>query len=219
MTKSKKEIIEINKKQKEFYNTKNKNFISKIWSKIRGGMLNNIVQKLGMKELTYDTHLQWFGDLSNKKVLDLGCFEGNHFSLFLAENSKKYVAIDLSDIAINKLKKRIEPYKNAKALAIDFLSDDFKEKDFDLIYAFGVLHHFENTKLLIEKLNEKLSASGEIISYDPLQTSIPVKILRFMYRPFQSDADWEWPFSKRTIKLFEVNFKILERRGLLSYTK
>jgi len=115
MTKSKKEIIEINKKQKEFYNTKKKNFISKIWSGIRGRLLNNFIQKLGMKEQTYDTHMLWFGDLSNKKVLDLGCFEGNHYSLYLAEKSKEYVAIDLSDIAINKLKKRLEPFKKGKS--------------------------------------------------------------------------------------------------------
>jgi len=81
------------------------------------------------------------------------------------------------------------------------------------------LHHFENTKLLISKLNEKLSIGGEIISYDPLQTSIPIKILRYIYRPFQSDSDWEWPFTKKTLRLFELNFNVLEKRGILGYSK
>ena len=219
MINSNKEIIEVNKKQKEFYNTKKKNFVSKIWAKIRGGLLNSSRQKLGIKEQTYETHLEWIGDVSNKKVLDLGCFEGNHFSLYLAEHSKEYIAIDLSDLAIEKLKKRLEPFDNSRAIAVDFFSNDFEEKEFDLIYAFGVLHHFEDKKMLISKLNEKLNKNGEIISYDPLTTSLPIKILRFIYRPFQTDAAWEWPFTKKDYKLYDVSFNIIEKRGVLGKSK
>ena len=84
-----------------------------------------------------------------------------------------------------------------------------------MIYAYGVLHHFENTKILIDKLNEKLTSNGRIISYDPLETSLPIKIIRTLYRPFQSDAAWEWPFTKKTFYQFQKAFTIIERRGLL----
>ena len=63
------------------------------------------------------------------------------------------------------------------------------------------------------------SPGGEIISYDPLQTSIPIKAARTIYRPFQSDRDWEWPFSRKTYYKFEKAFKIKERRAVLGKAK
>lgn len=217
--KTKEIILETNIKQKEFYNTKKKNFATNVWSKFRNGILNRIKKNIGVQDQSYILHKQWFGNLSDKKVLDLGCFSGNYWSIYLAENSKEYLGIDLSDIAIKKLNERIEHCPNAKAEAIDFLSDDFIADNFDLIYAYGVLHHFENTAVLIDKLNEKLATKGEIISYDPLETSFPIKVLRTIYRPFQSDAAWEWPFTKETYFQFQNSFDIVERRGLLGKSK
>lgn len=217
--KSQEQIIETNIRQKEFYNTKKKNFATKIWSSLREKTLKNIRKDIGILNQSYELHQEWFGDLSNKKVLDLGCFQGNQLSMQLAQNAKQYVGIDLSDIAIKKLSDRIAHIPSAKALAVDFLTDDFQEKDFDLIYAYGVLHHFPNVDLLINKLNDKLAINGEIISYDPLETSIPIKIIRAIYRPFQSDADWEWPFTKKTVYKFQKAFNVLERRGILGKSK
>lgn len=217
--KTTKAILETNKKQKEFYNNIKQNFFTKIWAKFRNGILNKIKKNIGVNDQAYVLHKQWFGDLSNKKVLDLGCFAGNYWSTYLAEHSKQYIGIDLSDVAIAKLNERLHKFPNAKAEAVDFLSDEFAEKDFDLIYAYGVLHHFENTNILIDKLNEKLAKNGEIISYDPLETSLPIKIIRTIYRPFQSDSEWEWPFTKKTFYKFQQAFDIVERRGILGKSK
>lgn len=217
--KTQEEIIETNIRQKEFYNTKKRNFATKIWSSLREKTLKKIRKNIGILDQSYDLHKVWFGDLANKKVLDLGCFQGNSLSLLLAENAKEYIGVDLSDVAIEKLNKKLIHITSAKAIAVDFLSDDFKEKDFDLIYAYGVLHHFQSVPVLINKLNEKLAVNGEIISYDPLETSLPIKIIRKLYRPFQSDADWEWPFTKKTYFQFQNAFSIIERRGLLGKAK
>lgn len=217
--KTQEEIIEVNIKQKEFYNTKKKNFATRVWSKLREETLKNIRKDIGILNESYQLHEKWFGDLSTKKVLDLGCFQGNHLSMFLAENAKQYIGIDLSDFAIDELNKNIKHIPSAKGLAVDFLSDEFNEKDFDLIYAYGVLHHFPNLDVLINKLNEKLAVNGEIISYDPLETSLPIKIIRSVYRPFQTDAAWEWPFTKKTVYKFKNAFEIIERRGILGKSK
>ena len=214
-------IIEINKKQVEFYNQKSitKNLPTRIWYYFREQTLKKIRKDIGVLNESYDIHKVWFGDLSDKRVLDLGCYEGNYWSPYLAEHSKEYIALDLSDVAIKKLAARIKLYPNAQAIAADFLSEEFVEKDFDLIYAYGVLHHFQNTDILIDKLNEKLAQDGLIISYDPLETSLPIKIMRVLYRPFQSDAAWEWPFSKKTYSKFDKAFHIVERHGLLGRAK
>lgn len=209
----------INQRQKEFYNTKKKNFPTRVWSFFRNGALNRIKKDIGVERDIYELHKTWFGDLSGKKVLDLGCYEGNSLSFFLAQNSAEYLGIDLSEKGIANLERKLKLLPNARAIAIDFLSDEFLEKDFDLIYAYGVLHHFRDVNELILKLKEKLKPGGDIVSHDPLQTSIPIKIIRTIYRPFQSDREWEWPFSKKTYYKFEKAFEIKERRGVLGKSK
>lgn len=211
--------LDINKKQQEFYENKKKNFATRVWSFFRNGALNKIKKEIGVEQDIYNLHVSWFGDLSRKKVLDLGCYEGNSLSYYLAENSLSYLGIDLSEKAIISLNARLKKFEHAEARAVDFLSNDFKEKDFDLIYAYGVLHHFKNVDELIFRLKEKLSFQGEIISHDPLQTSLPINFIRTIYRPFQSDRDWEWPFSKKTYYKFQEAFKIKERRAVLGKTK
>lgn len=218
------EILEINQRQKEFYNSTEKakkNFASTIWSNLRNGVLNDFRTKFDIRDRVYDEHKIWLGDLSDKKILDLGCLRGNSLSLYMAENAKEYIGIDLSDVAIASLQKNLEKNncQNASAIAVDFLSPEFHQTNFDIIYAYGVLHHFENFDLLVDKLKEKLSAKGVIISYDPLETSLPIKVLRSMYRPFQSDKDWEWPFTKKTIDNIKRNFEVEEIRGILGSSK
>jgi 2-polyprenyl-3-methyl-5-hydroxy-6-metoxy-1,4-benzoquinol methylase len=224
MMKNTEDILEINKRQKEFYNSENhpkKNLASKLWSNFRNGALSEFRKKFDIKDRVYDEHKIWLGDISDKKILDLGCLRGNALSLYMAENAKEYIGIDLSDVAIASLRKSIEKRgcKNASAIAVDFLSPEFEQTDFDIIYAYGVLHHFENFDLLISKLKEKLKTGGFIISYDPLETSVPIKILRAIYRPFQDDKDWEWPFTKAVITKIKNNFKVEEIRGVLGKSK
>ena len=223
--KTKEEIEEINKQQAEYYNKDHAkrpgNVFSRLWSNFRNGPLNDYVQNFDMKDRIYSEHKRWFGELKDKKVLDLGCFSGNALSLYLAENAKEYIGIDLSDVAINKLQHKIEErgFSNARALAVDFLSDDFDERDFDLVYAFGVMHHFENFDLLVQRINEVTRPEGKIITYDPLETSLPVRVLRRLYRPFQSDADWEWPFTRSTLRKIANAFDVVEVHGLLGKSK
>ncbi|MDT0645302.1 class I SAM-dependent methyltransferase [Zunongwangia sp. F260] len=209
----------LNARQKEFYDTKHKNAATRLWSYFRNGALNRIKKDIGVERDIYELHKNWFGDLSRKKVLDLGCHAGNSLSFYLAQNSREYLGIDLSPKGINSLNRRLEKLSRASAEVMDFLSEEFREKDFDLIYAYGVLHHFRDVDELIAKLQEKLSNEGTIVSHDPLQTSLPIRFIRSIYRPFQSDKDWEWPFSRTTYYKFEKAFEIKERRAVLGKAK
>lgn len=225
MKKSIDETLALNKKQKEFYNTgddsKRNSLPTRIWFGIRNGLLTRYRKNFEISDRVYKAHREWLGDLSDKKVLDLGCLRGNVLSLYIAQNSKEYIGIDLSEVAISELSQKLSALNlpNARAIAVDFLSPEFEEKDFDIIYAYGVLHHFENTDVLFDQLNEKLKDGGIIISYDPLETSLPIRIIRRLYRPFQSDKEWEWPFTAGTLQKFDSSFEVIEKRGVLGLSK
>lgn len=88
---------EINKDQARFYNEKKKNLPTRLWYGLRNGLLKRLKKDLGVEKKVYDLHRTWLGDLSGKKILDLGCYEGNSLSYYLAENSKEYIGIDLSE--------------------------------------------------------------------------------------------------------------------------
>ncbi len=143
-----------------------------------------------------ELHKRWLGDVSKCKVLDLGCGSGNPLSIWLAERAERYVAIDLSESRIAALRRILPPGEHTMAVAADFLSDDFKEKDFDIVYALAVFHHFKHLREFCEQLREKLKPGARIITYDPLQTWIVARWLRSVYRPFQTDKEWEFPFTQ-----------------------
>ncbi len=59
------------------------------------------------------------------------------------------------------------------------------------------------------ELNEK-----QATCYDFLITSFSVRVVRTLYRSFQSDAEWEWPFDKKIVYKFSSVFKVKEEKAL-----
>jgi 2-polyprenyl-3-methyl-5-hydroxy-6-metoxy-1,4-benzoquinol methylase len=218
------EILLINKKQKIFYNSprniKIKGIIMEIWSKIRRPMYS-LMWHSGISNNIFLKELEWMGDLRGKKVLDFGCFSGNDLSIHLADKSRYYMGIDLSDVAISQLKEKMvsKNINNPNVKAIDILSPDFKEKDFDIIYAEGVIHHFKHIDTILSTLANKLSPGGLVITFDPLQAAITSRIIRSIYRPFRSDKEWEFPFTRNTFNSIQKHFNIVGIQGIMGYSK
>lgn len=212
---------EINVTQSAFYDSPNqhRNFISAIWAKLRG-RLSNFRTEVGVRDAVYDLHRSWLGDLSDKSVLDLGCGRGNFLSIELAQRSKSYLAIDLSHEAIASVQNKLDQYHipHARAEALDFLSPDFTEK-FDVIYAYGVMHHFRYFDAFLGKVVDHLNPGGYVISHDPTYTSLFTKIVRDLYRPFQSDREWEWPFTRESFQTIQTYFDPRAAQGFLGDSK
>ena len=161
------------------------------------------------------------GDISRAKVLDLGCGSGNALSVHLAEASKEYVAVDLSEVHLQNLQHRLNAsgIRNATLKAVDFLSNEFSDSEFDLIYARSVLHHFKHFEKLLDHLELKLRPGGRIITYDPIQVWRPIKLARALVRPWQTDAEWEYPFDAPALRAIEARFVVLDRRGIWGRSK
>ncbi len=219
-----KETLDINEEQKIFYNKplgeKKKTKLMNYWSWLRKPMYSLMWHSGIWTDLFYK-QLEWMGDLKNKRVLDFGCYSGNDLSIPMAEKCKYYLGIDLSDVAINKLKEKIRSrnIENAEVRAIDILSPNFKDKNFDVIYAQGVMHHFKHIDLILSTLYDKLNPNGLIITFDPMQTAITSKIIRSAYHPYRTDKNWEFPFNKNTFKNIEKYYDIIHVQGVMGYTK
>jgi 2-polyprenyl-3-methyl-5-hydroxy-6-metoxy-1,4-benzoquinol methylase len=217
------EMLLTNDRQRSFYETppeQRGNLASQIWRKSRN-KVKQLRSDLQISSLIYQRHLDWMGDLRGKRVLDLGCYAGNHLSFQIASQCEFYLGIDLSEPAIEQLRQKLKEQNlfNARAEAIDFLGADFPYEPFDIIYAYGVMHHFKHFDVFLKVLQQRLAPNGRVITFDPMETSLPVWIARRLYRPFQSDKDWEWPFSRETFQHIEQHFDIADIQGVLGYSK
>ncbi len=222
-----KEILELNEQQAKFYNELDKldtkpgfNWLMRLWRFVRRRMYF-LMKETGMQDEIVNMQKEFLGDLTRKKVLDFGCFEGNQLSMCLAENSADYLGIDLSKAALNHLEQGFKErgLDDARVQAVDVLSDDFTEGDFDVIYAQGVMHHFNPIDVLLPVLHKKLKSGGRIVSLDPLQASLMLRIVRIIYHPFRSDREWEWPFKRATFKTIRKYFEIHKVQGFVGKSK
>ncbi len=220
---SRKRMLKTNEKQKAHYEATNPHIetggtATHLWASMRR-WLQSWRSSAGITNFAESTLREWVGNVEGKKVLDFGCFSGNPHSLEIAKNCREYIGLDLSESAIQRLQEKLKDIPHARAIASDILSDKFKEKDFDIIYARSVLHHFEDIEAMLDTLTSKMSPNGALVCLDPLQTSIPVRIARTLYRPFQSDRAWEWPFDRKTFRTIEKHFTIEKVQGILGASK
>ena len=109
--------------------------------------------------------------------------------------------------------------KGARTYVADFLSDDFPEADFDVVYALAIFHHFKHIETFLDALAQRMSNGGIAITQDPIQTRIPIKLMRLVYRPLQTDAAWEFPFTRNSLDAIQRKFKVEPIQGIYGYSK
>jgi SAM-dependent methyltransferase len=223
------EMLRINEQQRNYYEhadganeSEVNGFATNLWRRWRARALS-VFDDGAIDSSLVDLHLRWLGgDVASLKVLDLGVGYGNPLSMKFAREAREYVAIDLSASMVEWFQRQLKsnPTRNARAIVADFLSDDFVEGDFDLVYARAVFHHFKYFEAFLEKLRRSMAPGGIVITLDdPLETWLPMKLLRMAYRPFQTDADWEYPFTRKTLRAIQRHFDILKVQGTYGFSK
>lgn len=223
------EMVELNREQARFYDSiqsaqevkhdgyahnKKANIFTRSWSRLRQRQ-QVAVRRANIEEAMKNAHRQWIAKKSGGEFLEIGCFSGSASTFSLVEASKTYLGIELSQKAVDALNAKFIKMgveHKAKAVAMDFLTME-RGAGYDLIYAHGVLHHFENPFALFETISKLLKDDGMLIFVDPIAVNPMYRIIRACYRPLQSDAAWEWPFTRTTIQALEEHFEVIEGFG------
>ncbi len=227
ITKYKAQMLDTNTRQRNYYEFETTtnfkhggNVATALWDKLRNYQYR-MLEEIGLTDQIYELHKEWMGDLTNKKVLDLGCHTGNILSEYIAKNAKEYYAVDLSSSALLQLQGTLADagINSGHFISVDILSDSFSERDFDIIYAKDIFHHFKYIEVFLERLQKITKLGGSIITFDPLNTYLPMKIFRYFYRFLQKDKDWEFPFTKQTVSLIQKYFDIINSAGTMGKTK
>ena len=102
----------------------------------------------------------------NKKVLEIGCGIGTD-TINFARHGAQVTAVDLSDRSIEIAKRRaciFDLKENIRFICCDCekLSSFVPGESFDLIYAFGVLHHTINPSKAVEEIRKVMHKDSEL---------------------------------------------------------
>lgn len=100
----------------------------------------------------------------DKLVLDLGSGTGRFTSILQAWNAKRVVAVDMSqaiDVTVENTKTR----PNTTYVQADLMNLPFAESEFDIILAWGVLHHTPSTKKAFQAVVRHLKQVGSMHIY------------------------------------------------------
>jgi SAM-dependent methyltransferase len=212
-------LIDDNEEQTGYAKHDKANLLTRIWAKLRYNQQEAFTES-GLEVFKEKFHQKIIDKKLNGDFLEIGCFRGTRSSWPLIESAKNYTGIDLSSNAIKALNTKIENAglsKKAKSYAVDFLTLEENTK-YDLIFAHGVLHHFKNPDPMFNKINNLLKPGGVLLLTEPSEVNIFYSFLRKLYRPFQSDSDWEFPFNSNTIKALNKYLQPLDGFGWGKYS-
>ncbi len=101
----------------------------------------------------------------NNVVLDYGCATGN-VSIEIANNVKEIYGIDISSKMINEAKRKANELKikNIDFTQSTIFDERFKKESFDVILAFNIILHLDDTQKIMQRINELLKQGGFLIS-------------------------------------------------------
>ena len=168
---------------------------------------NRFYKALGNMFVDFDQEIQ--NDCKDKNILDYGCGIGLNTEKYLKYLPKKITGIDISEISLQKARKRVKLYENQK---VEFKQDNcenlsLENESFELVYGTGVLHHLK-LDLAIKEIARVLKKDGKIIFVEPLGTNPIINLYRWMTPKARSQD--EHPFNENDFAFMRNHFKDLK---------
>lgn len=109
----------------------------------------------------------WIGklapeDFKDKNILDAGCGMGRNSYFALKYGARHLTAFDADWRSVNATKKTLSDFDNVKVL-FKSIYDIIWNKNFDIIFCIGVLHHLKHPKIALERLVKALAYGGTLL--------------------------------------------------------
>ena len=115
------------------------------------------------KRYRAEPHIAKFADFAKwqgKRVLEIGCGIGTD-AIEFAKAGANYTGIDISKESIKIAKQRFDCY-NLDGTLLHMDASDLNLSGFDLVYSFGVIHHYPNIDRILANIHNSLVADGEL---------------------------------------------------------
>ncbi|MFX0196605.1 MAG: class I SAM-dependent methyltransferase [Candidatus Hodarchaeota archaeon] len=167
------------------------------------------------------------GDLSDKKVLELGCGEGIE-AVQLAYCGAEVTGIDISDVSIKVAQERAA----IQGFDIKFRNENFVESEsleseyYDIIWCNLILHHLVDAlDIVMQKIERALKPAGMFISREPNAYAKWLKRIRKLFPIETTDPNSdEQPLRSSEFLIIKKyfpglcirHFRILARADLLT---
>ncbi|MDB9514974.1 class I SAM-dependent methyltransferase [Kamptonema animale CS-326] len=124
--------------------------------------------------------LKQLGDITGKKLLDLGCGAGEN-SVYFAKKGALCVATDYSpgmvEVALKLAETNGVKIEGCTANAMEL---EFPDNTFDIVYASNLLHHLPEPKMAIREMHRVLKPGGKACFWEPLKHNPVINVYRRM---------------------------------------
>lgn len=155
-----------------------------------------------------------FAKWKDKEVLELGCGIGTD-SINFARAGAKLTVMELSEKSLEITKKRFEAYGLEANFVLgsgEELSSYFPNKQFDLIYSFGVIHHTPNPSAVIQEIKKVIKPGGELrmMLYSKVSTKNFMILLGLAQPEAQTGCPIAFTYTKSDILNLLSSFEVID---------
>ena len=163
----------------------------------------------GLSERSKQYAYQQLDDLDCKRVLDMGCGEGETL-LRMGRDGAEVVGIDISGEMVrmaNKAAQRIG-LSNVQALEMPAEQLDFPDASFDVVYGVSIIHHLE-IEPAAREIARVLKPGGRAVFIEPLNYNPVINLFRLI-TPWRRTPD-EKPLDVQDLAMLSRPFSEIQR--------
>jgi SAM-dependent methyltransferase len=184
-------------------------------------VVQSVRKDSGIMEFVRETEKEFLGDVTGKRVLEIGAGSGCGLTRHLATSAGYYLAVDLAERPLERLRENLRKWNapNAEAVQMDFLSGEFPYQPFDVVFASSVIHAFHPLEPGVRLIHERLIAKGHVVCMEPMDTSWALWCAWRIFRPFRSDANWVFPLNRESFHTIQGHFEVEAVQGFFGCSK